>query len=256
MRGLVTIAIKDFKQLVAYPLFWMIVTACTAIWSYSYLRSVIVFARMSERAALLQGARPGMNIHYVVFLNYISLVNIIFLFIIPAITMRLIAEEKKLRTYDLLLTSPVTATDIAVGKFLAGFGAALVLILISFLYPLGTAFFADFSFGPLLSSYMGLILVTGCYVAAGLFASSLTQSVLLSVVLGVIFNLILWFIGQGVDFSDKPFFREIMEHLSFGEQFYNFLKGDIKISSLVFFLSVISLFVFLSQRAVEASRWR
>jgi len=250
MQGTFTIAWKDFRILATSPLFMLIISGCCLIWSYNFLRDVIIFSRNNMQAF------QSMNIYYNVFYKHISFSSILFIFIIPAITMRLLSEEKKMRTYDLLLTVPVTATDIALGKFLAGFGAAILLILASAIYPLGTAFFAEFHFGPLVTSYLGLALVTGAYVAVGLFSSSITESVVLSVIMGIIFNLALWFVGGGMDFSDAPTFTAIMSHLNLGQHFYNFAKGTVQISSLVFFLSLIGLFVFLSQRVIESSRWR
>jgi ABC-2 type transport system permease protein len=216
---------------------------------------VLDFAARTEFMSRAPGL-PQMNLHYMVFVPHISYVNLIFIFAIPALTMRLVAEEKKLRTYDLLLTAPISATEIALGKFLAGFGTAMALVAVAFLYPLITAFFADFPWGPLLTSFLGLAFVAGAYVAVGLFASSLTESIMLSVVMALIFNLILWFISQGVSFSDNPTFTAIMEHLSVGQHFLAFLKGSFEVSAIVFFLSCATLFVFLSQRVIESSRWR
>lgn len=220
------------------------------------MRNIIEFGERAMMSGMSPGADGGLNLHLTVFLYHISQINLLFIFMIPALTMRLLAEEKKLRTYDLLLTSPITSTQIVVGKFLAGFGAVAFLTSISFLYPLFTATFAGVQFGPLLVAYLGVLLVSAAYVAVGLFASSLTESVVLSVCMGLIFNLSLWFISQGVDFSNDPMFMSVMEHLSVGNHFMNFVKGSLKLSSSVFLLSVIGFFVFLTQRVVEASRWR
>lgn len=191
-----------------------------------------------------------------VFLMHISQINLLFVFVVPALTMRLLAEEKRMRTYDLLLTSPISATQIALGKFFAGWGAVSALTLISFLYPLATRMVAAFPFGPLLSAYLGVVLVSGAYVAVGLFASSLTESILLSVVMGLIFNILLWFISQGPGADSHPLLASVLEYMSLGQHFLGFIMGAIKLKSVVFLLSVIGLFVFLTQRVVESSRWR
>lgn len=256
MRSVFTIAWKDFKGIVLSPMFLIIASLCSIIWSYVYLRAVITFAAQASMPQFGGQAPQQMNIHYNVFVNHASYINLIFLLVVPALTMRLIAEEKKQATFDLLLTAPITATDIALGKFLGGFLAVATLVAISALYPLGTALIAKFPWTPLLLSYVGLLLVSASYVAVGLFASSLTDSVVLSVVLGFIFNLMLWFVSQGQGLSDNPTFAAVMEHLSLGQHFFAFLKGTVQISSIVFFLSCISLFLFLTQRVVESSRWR
>lgn len=256
MRKICTIASKDFWSLIVSPMFFLATGASALLMSYSYLRGLKEFSESSMMRAMNFGGESGGNIQFTVFMSHISITNLLFVLITPAFTMRLLAEERKLRTYDLLLTSPVTATDIAVGKFLAGFGAALVLVGISFLYPLATRAIAEFSLKQLGAAYLGLSLVIGTYVAVGVFASSLTESVVLAVVLGWIMNLCLWFISQGTTFFDDAKFVSLMEHMSLGQHFANFVRGTLHISSFVFLLSCIAFFVFLTQRVVESSRWR
>jgi ABC-2 type transport system permease protein len=129
MRGILTIACKDFKNLLKSPMFYVIAGLCTLLWSFSFMRALLDFAEQS-RSMMQPGAESGLNIQRGVFLSHISQINLLFIFVVPAFTMRLLAEEKKARTYDLLLTSPVSATQIVLGKFLAGLGSAGVLIFI------------------------------------------------------------------------------------------------------------------------------
>jgi ABC-2 type transport system permease protein len=255
MRGTLAIAGKDMRNLLTSPLFYVIAGLCTFTWSYTYMRKLIEFAEQS-RMYQQPGMDSGMNLQKEVFLAHISLVNLLFVFLVPALTMRLLAEEKRMRTYDLLLTSPVTATEIAVGKFLAGWGTVCVLIFISFLYPLFTRLVAAYPMGPLLAAYCGVVLVSGVYVAVGLFASSLTESIVLSVVMGLIFNILLWFVSQGAGQDTNPTVAAVLEYMSIGQHFLNFIMGSFKLKSLVFFSSLMALFVFLTQRVVESSRWR
>lgn len=254
MRAILTIAKKDLRNLLINPLFYVIAGLCSFIWTYSYLRNFLTFAERS-RVYMQPGMDAGMNLQGQVFLMHISYGNLLFVFLIPALTMRLLAEEKRMRTFDLLLTSPITATQIAIGKFLAGWGAAMVLIGISFLYPLGTRMVAEYPMGPLLSAYLGVSLVAGAYVAVGLFASSLTESIMLSVIMGLIFNLLLWFVGQGASEAGGTV-SSILEYVALGNHFSSFVTGAIKSNSLVFMVSLIALFVFLTQRVIESARWR
>ena len=253
MRAIHTIAWKDIKNLLTSPLFYIIAGLCTVLWSYTFIRNIMQFAENSRQN---MGTEGGMNLQREVFMLHISQINLLFVFVVPALTMRLLAEEKRLRTYDLLLTSPVTATDIAIGKFLAGFGSVTALTAISFLYPLSVRAVTAYPMAPLFSAYLGVLLVSGAYVAVGLFASSLTESIVLSVVMGLIFNILLWFIAQGAGGESSPTVAAVLEYLSIGQHFLNFLLGSIKLKSVVFFLSLIGLFVFLTQRVVESSRWR
>lgn len=255
MRSVLTLAKKDLRNLLTSPLFYVIAGMCSILWSYSYMRNIIMFAERSRMFMQPGMGDSGMNLQRDVFLMHISQINLLFVFVVPALTMRLLSEEKRMRTYDLLLTSPISATQIALGKFLAGFGAVSVLTGISFLYPLATRLIGPFPMAPLFTAYFGVLLVSAAYVAVGLFASSLTESIMLSVVLGLIFNIMLWFISQGGGES-SGWFTDILEYMSLGQHFLNFIMGAIKLNSLVFLLSLIGLFVFLTQRVIESSRWR
>lgn len=253
MRAVLTLAWKDIRNLVFSPMFYVISGLCTLVWSYSYMRNLLAFAERS-RQFMQPGMDSGLNIQQAVFLPHISQINLLYIFVVPALTMRLLAEEKKQHTYDLLLTSPITATQIVLGKFFGGLGAVTAITAISFLYPLATRLAGPFPMGPLFSAFAGVVLVSASYVAVGLFASSLTESVMLSVILGLIFNVLLWFIGQGA--GDSSTLSQVLEYMSLGQHFMDFIMGAIRLNSVVFFLSLIGLFVFLTQRVVESSRWR
>lgn len=255
MRGILTLARKDFRSLVTTPLFFVVAGLCTTVWTGMYIRVLKMFADLSRRFAMQRGGE-GLNLHFEVFVKHISLVNFFLIIAVPALTMRLFAEEKRMNTYDLLLTSPVSATQLVLGKFLAGLGATWALVLISFIYPLSTLYVGDIQWGTLLSSYLGVLALSGGYVAVGIFASSLTPSVMLAVIMALIFNVGLWFLGAGVDISDSTTVTALFEHMSVGTHFLDFIKGNIKISGVVFFLSIMALYAFLTQRVVESSRWR
>ena len=260
MRGIFAIAGKDLRSIFFSPLFWVISGLCAVVWSVLYLIRVQQFVEQSIQMQLqmaMQGqTEGGPNIHYEVFAAHISLVNFIMILAVAAFTMRLFAEEKKQRTFDLLLTSPVNATQIVIGKFLGGVSVAWALVFVSFLYPLSTSFFAEIQWGPLLVSYLGLLLLTASYVAVGMFSSSLTESSVLAVVMSLIFSVGIWFVGAGTEMVDNPTWAAVFEHLSVGNHFLNFIKGGLSIASAVFFFSVIFLYCFLTQRVVESSRWR
>ncbi len=255
MRSILLIAKKDFKQVVTSPLFFVICAFCTIVWTIMYRVFLQQFASQSMMS-MMQGSQAGQSLMNTVFMQHISVVNLVLIFTLPALMMRLISEEKKLHTYDLLLTSPVSSTDIAVGKFLAGFGIATVLLFVSFLYPAFTRILADFNWSTLFVLYFGIWLLTALYSAVGLFASSFTESALLSLFIGVVFNLLIWFAGQSGAGSDIQWVASVSNYISVGQHLVHFLKGMIKISSLVFFVSSTAFFVFLSQRVVESSRWR
>lgn len=257
MRGALVIAGKDLRNMFASPLFYVLAGLCSLAWTFLFLLSLQEFSVQSMMQMMqTRGQGEGMNLHFVVFARHISLVNLVMIFAVAAISMRLFTEEKRNRTFDLLLTAPVTATEIMMGKLIAGVVTAWALLAISFLYPLSLAPFASLDWGPLLTSYLGLMLLAASYVAIGMFASSLTQSVVVSVLMALIFNVMLWFMGAAGEASQDSTMQAVFEHLNVGTHFVNFIKGSISIASLTFFASVIFLAAFLTQRVVESSRWR
>jgi ABC-2 type transport system permease protein len=259
MRGAWVIAEKDLRNIFLSPLFYIIAGVCTLTWSLLFYFSVDEFLYQSLMRMQQFGpdqSEGGLNLHFTVFAKHISLVNLLLIFAVAAVSMRLFTEEKRQRTFDLLLTAPVTATEIAMGKLIAGVGMAWALLLVSLLYPLSLAIFGQLDWGLLFSSYLGLMLLTASYASISMFTSSLTQSAVVAVVVGLIFNVMLWFVGAFSGAAETPQQRAIVDHLNVGTHFVNFIKGNVSVSGLVFFLSVICLFTFLTQRVVESSRWR
>ena len=255
MSKVLVLAGKDLRNLFMSPLFYSIAGLCATVWTLLFFMGLRDFASASAMGPL-QGGGDGASLHFVVFARHISLVNLVMIFAVSAMSMRLFTEEKRNQTMALLLTSPVTATQITAGKFLAGLVTAWALVAISFLYPLSLRLFGELEWGPLVSSYLGLLLITGCYVSVGMFASSLTESPVLSVLMSLIFNILLWFIGALSDATSDPMLTKAFQHLNVGQHFVNFIKGSISVAGLTFFLSIIALMIFLTQRVVESNRWR
>ena len=253
MRQFIHQVQKDFKQIIFQPVFFLMAGLCCSIWSFQFPRYLFEFAR---KAGPMPYSRGGYNIYETVFINHLSSTHLLLLFIVPVFTMRLIAEEKKLKTFDLLLTAPISSTKIVMAKFLSAYSAVLILATLSFLYPFSTAWFADFSFPLLISAYASVALLMGIYTAIGLFASSLTSSVMLAVFLGLIFSVALHFVGLGGQLSDHPLYSAIAEYLSVSAHLDGFFRGHISTSSILFFFIFAGFFLFMTQRIVESSRWR
>ncbi|MEK7356886.1 MAG: ABC transporter permease subunit, partial [Bdellovibrionota bacterium] len=256
MKGAFVIADKDLRGLFVSPLFYILTGICAVVWSFQFYFLINQFVSQSMMQMMQGPQGEGLNLHFTVMARHISTVNLMMIFSVAALTMRLFTEEKRQRTFDLLLTSPVTATHIAIGKLIAGTLTAWALIAVSLLYPLSMAFFGKLDWGPLFSSYIGLFLMAAMYVSVGMFASSLTESTVLSVLMGLIFNVMIWFIGVTGEVAESATQRAIADHINISNHFMAFLKGQPSLAALAFFLSVIGLFTFLTQRVVESARWR
>jgi ABC-2 type transport system permease protein len=187
--------------------------------------------------------------------GFVDAAKLLVLLFAAVLTMRLIAEERKLGTWELLLTAPIRDGEIVLGKF-AGSLATLMLMLVPTLYyPLLLIYFGDPDFGPMATSYLGLLLLAAAALAVGIFASSLSSNQLIAAVLagGILFAL--WFLGAASTLLPEAPGR-FLAYLSPAYHFPDFMRGIIDTRALVFFVSLTALFLYLATRLVEADRWR
>ena len=169
--------------------------------------------------------------------------------------MRLISEERKLGTWELLLTAPVREYEIVLGKFFSCLLVLAGMLILTLYFPLLLMIFGDPDIGPILTSYLGLFLLGSASVAIGIFASSLTPNQIVSAVVagGILFGL--WFLGMVGSLIPEPL-GEILSYFSLSEHFPGFVRGVVDTRDLVYYLSVTAVFLFLSVRSIETERWR
>lgn len=257
MRGIAVICGKELKGFFASPTFYVMLFLMSVVMSWIYPIQLQLFKQTLDSYVMQPGIQAQqLNIHYGVFLKHLSYLNLMLIFIVPALTMKLLAEEKKMRTFDLLLTSPVTSAEIVMGKFTAALGAVFGITFVAFLYPLLTSMVATIHWAPLVIAFIGIFLVGAVYVAMDLFCSSVTESALIAYVMSVLLNISIWFVGMTVEVVDSQELRQVFEHLSLNTHLTGLVEGTIRSSGLVFLFSMIALFVFLAERVVESSRWR
>ncbi|WII71276.1 ABC transporter permease [Bdellovibrio sp. 22V] len=257
MSGILTIFRKELKGFYLNPTFWVICFLMSLVFSWVYPIQLNLFSQLLMNYVMQQGVPQNqLNIHYGVFLRQLSYLNLLLIFVVPALTMKLFAEEKKLRTFDLLLTSPVTSTQIVLGKYFAALGAVAGIVFLALLYPLATSTMATVNWAPLFIAFFGIFLVGAVYAAMDLFSSSLTENSIAAYVTSVMFNVAVWFIGIGAEVVDTEKGRKIFEHVSLSSHLSSLVEGTVRTNGVIFFLSLIVLFCFLAERVVESSRWR
>jgi ABC-2 type transport system permease protein len=181
----------------------------------------------------------------------------VFLFFIPAITMRLWAEEKKVGTMELLMTLPLRDRDAVIGKYLAALALLVLALLLTFLLPIITAFLGNLDPGPVVGGYLGAILLGGAYLAIGVFVSSLTENQIVAFILGVVLIFIMYMIGSDIVLYSVPAsLASVFEYLSLGTHFNSIGRGVIDSRDLVYYLSIIVFFLYLNTRSIESRKWR
>jgi ABC-2 type transport system permease protein len=196
-----------------------------------------------------------MNINEQVLAPLLSNISVIGLFLIPLISMRLFAEEKRQMTIELLVTSPIHDTEIVIGKWLSAvlmYGALLVVLLadISFLFIYGNP-----DWKPFLTGFLGVLLQGACILALGTFISTLTKNQIVAGAIGFGLALVLWILSWSTSFGSSPTVQ-VLNYLSIISHQDSFTRGVIDTKDVIYYLSMIFLGLFLTTRSLESLRWR
>lgn len=184
----------------------------------------------------------------------LSTINFLLIFIIPMLTMRILAEDRKNGTEVLLISSPVSLSKIVIGKYLSMLFVFSVMTCLTFVYPLIIFAFGQPPIAPLISSYIGFILLGGALISIGVFASSLTENQVIAVVISFVFMLIIWIIDP-IGNAVGGWAATVFGWLSLTSRYATFTSGILDIGSIIYFLSFIAVFIFLTIRVIEKRRW-
>jgi ABC-2 type transport system permease protein len=176
-------------------------------------------------------------------------------FLAPLLTMRLLAEEEKLGTLELLLTSPVRDWEVVLGKFIAGYLILLVTLGLTLYYVLLLYIFGEPDSGPVLSGYLGLLLYGAAALAIGLLGSSLSSNQIVAAIVGIAILLMLTFVDRVAELVGGTA-GEVLNGFSLNAHVADFTRGVIDIANVVYFISLAAVFLFLTIRSLETRRWR
>jgi len=188
------------------------------------------------------------------FLSVLSTMGFILLFIVPVLTMRILAEDRKNGTEVLLITSPASITSIVVGKYLAVCFVFFVMTVLSFIYPIVLlAFGATFTV-DLVGGYIGFILLGMTYISVGVFASSLTESQVVAAIIGYVSLLIMW-LADSLGSLVGGFASKVLGWFSILTRYDDFTRGILGLSPVIYYLSFIAVFLFITIRVIEKRRW-
>jgi ABC-2 type transport system permease protein len=181
--------------------------------------------------------------------------SVILLLLLPLVTMRLFAEERRSGTIELLLTYPVRDGAVLLGKFFAAFALYTLMIALTLLYPAILWYFAPLEWGPVATGYLGLLLMGAAFLAVGVFASSLTENQIVAALVAFLILLMFWVVGWSADFAD-PAIARVLQHLSLTEHNDSFSKGVLETKDIVFYVNFTLVALFLALRSLEARRWK
>lgn len=240
MRNILTIAQKELSTYFVSPVAYVVAALFLVVMGYLFAVPVVAFRNA-----------PIMAIIRSLFFN----MAVVLLLLSPALTMRLLAEEQRMGTIELLLTSPVRDWEVVLGKFLGSLGFYTVMLLLTGFFPFIATRVGNPDLGPILSSYLGAYLMGAAFLAVGVFASSLTQNQIIAAVAAFAILLLLWLIDATANIASGNL-APALRYLSLITHFDDFTKGVVDTSHLVYYLSVIAAFLFLATRSLETRRWR
>lgn len=246
---LFTIASREFRNLFLSPLAWTILAVLQLILAYLFLSQVDTYMSLQLRLAGIEGA-PGVT--DIVVAPLLQTVGFLFMLIAPAITMRTFSDEKRNRTLSLLLSAPVSMTDIVLGKFLGVTLFFLALLLMVSAMPLSLYAGTSLDAGKLAAGLLGLALLVSSFAAIGVFMSTLTEQPVVAAISTFGLLLLLWIIDWSGN-SERDV-SGLFNYLSLQTHLESFLKGLFSTTDLAYYLLLTALFLILGIRRLDQQR--
>jgi len=254
MKNIWIICRKELRSYFVSPVAYMLLVMFAVIFGFFFWNSLGYFVNMAMEAQM-EGEQFPMNLNEQVVRPLLANINVIGLFFVPMITMRLFAEEKRSGTIELLATSPVKDSEIIVGKWLAAllmyaFMLLTTLLNFAFLFKYG-----DPDWKPLAIGYLGLLLQAGGLLAIGTFISSLTKNQIIAGAVTFGICLLLWVLGWVSQYENATW-AQVLSYMSVITHFESFGKGVLDSKDAIFDATVIFLGLFFTARSMESLRWR
>ena len=238
MQNITAILKKEFRSYFNSPIAYIFITFFLGISAWLFFQNFFLVNQAEMR-------------------SFFGLMPWIFLFFIPAVTMKLWAEEKKIGTIEILMTLPIRDYEVVVGKFLASFALLAVTVLLTLVIPFSVMSLGNPDMGTLITGYIGLLLMGGAYIAIGFFASTLTENQIIAFIIGIVVCLALLLIGEDfVLFKTPNWLFPIFSYLGLGAHYSSILRGVLDSRDIIYYLSLIGFFLYLSTLAVESRKWR
>ncbi len=258
MRNVSTIAGRELRSIFASAIAYVVLTGFLLLGGWFFFNLLARFNLLVSMYSSFQGnaeAAQRLNVNEFVLGPLLHNLSVVLIILVPMITMRSFAEEKRSGTYELLLTSPVSIWEIVLGKFLGTAAFITVMVGLTLIYGAILLAFGNPEIGIMASGYLGLWLLALTFVAIGLFASSLTENQIIAAVTGLVLMMLLFVVGWGADTAGDTM-GSLLRYLSITEHSGNLIRGVIDTKTLIYFGSMILGWMFLTQRSVESIRWR
>jgi ABC-2 type transport system permease protein len=254
MSNILAIAHKELKSYFSTPIAYIVIGFFALLWGYFFYAMVVIFQQQSLQLGGLEG-QGNVNINQQLIRPLFLNAGVILLFVLPLITMRIYSEEKRSGTIELLLTSPLTDFQIIMGKFFGAMALYAAMLAVTVIHIALLFSYGNPEWRPVVTGYVGLLLMGGCFISVGLLISSLTKNQIVSGMVTFAVFLLLWVVNWIASFTG-PTTQNVLNYLSITDHFDDFTKGIIDTKHLVYYFSVIAFGLFLTARSVDTERWK
>src|SRR4249920_2204130 len=230
VRNILAIAGKEMRSYFASPIAYIIIGLFALLFGWFFYVYLHVFVEQSQRMSMMGGG--NVNVNEQMIRGVLQNAAVIILFVMPMITMRTYSEEKRSGTIELLLTSPLTDFQIIVGKFLGAMALYTAMLAITAIHMVLLFSYGNPEWRPVLTGYLGLLLMGGCFISVGLLISSLTKNQIVSGMVTFAVFLLLWVVNWIASFTG-PTTQSVLNYLSITDHFDDFTKGILDTKHLV-----------------------
>jgi ABC-2 type transport system permease protein len=256
MTPVATMIAKELRSYFVSPVVYVVGSIFLLIFGVLAYLAVVNAGNQAVRLMQMQGAAAQLNLNDLVFRPTFYSMALVLLLVLPLLTMRLFAEERKLRTFELLMTSPIGLNEVVVGKFLSVYLIFLGLLGLTGIVPLILSAFSSFDWNPVLTGYLGLSLLGALFLATGVLASAMTENQIIAAFVSFGLLLLIWLVGAfGGVLGDTPLGNSLT-YLSFLDHYDRPVRGLVDSKDVIYYLSGIILMLFLAHRIVDSQRWK
>ncbi|MCU0563804.1 MAG: ABC transporter permease subunit [Desulfobacterales bacterium] len=232
MRQALSICRKEFNSYFTSPIAYIVIAIFLLVTGWFFFATFFLFNQASLR-------------------NFFSLLPSVFAFVVPAVTMRQLAEELNVGSYETLLTLPVAFTDVVVGKFLAAVAFIAAMLVPTLAYPLTVALLGSLDWGPVVGGYLGALALGAAFAAVGLFASAVTRNQIVAFIVGLAICFTLTLVDQMAIFMPRGF-TPVLSYLAADVHFQNVAKGVVDTRDIVYFASVCFVGLYATHLALKS----
>ncbi len=268
MRTIFAIGKKELTSYLTTPWAWVVFTFVSFLSSIFFIALLVTFKQVHDEVRDIPGGWSQVpaellslrNLTDGVVVSLWGSMLVLTLFVAPFLSMRLFAEERRNKTFELLMTSPIRPYEIVLGKYLGALGVVVCTLGVTIIFPVILSVLGSSESGSALEwrtvmlGYFALLLWGATNMAIGMFISSMTESQMVAALISFAVALAWMLLRQVAPGAPEPF-RSVLNYLAFDTQLQNLLKGVLDVKPLVFFGSVIALFLLLTHRSIEAQRW-